>query len=133
MDRLFYVYCFCLHFVSWLPFHESETLHVFYKQRWILVILCRQLNRLIYWWPSKSKINEVHNYSNVTLYSYRGTFGRISNNHYLNQPGKLSSIHLIKQSYVCHSSYIYTYTNLRDCCSDIWNHIWQLFQFVFCM
>jgi len=32
----------------------------------------------------------------VTLYSYRGIFGRISNHHYLNHPGKLSSIHLIK-------------------------------------
>ena len=77
MDRSFYVYCFCLHFVSWLPFPESETPHVFYKQRWILIILCWRSNRLIYWWPSKSIINEVHNCSDVTLYSYHRTFGRI--------------------------------------------------------
>ena len=50
---------FLFTFVSWLPFPESETPHVFYKQRWILIILCRRSNRLIYWWPSKSIINEV--------------------------------------------------------------------------
>ena len=96
MGRSFYVYCFVYIFVSWLPFPESETPHVFCKQRWILIILCWRSNRLIYWWPSKSIINEVHNCSNVTLYSYRGIFGRIYNHYSLNHSGKLLSIHLIK-------------------------------------
>ena len=67
MGRSFYVYCFCLHLSVDFLFPSQKHLMYFYKQRWILIILCRRSNRLIYWWPSKSIINEVHNCSNVTL------------------------------------------------------------------
>ena len=114
MDRSFYVYCFCLHFVSWLPLPESETPHVFYKQRWILIVLCWRLNRLIYWWPSKSKINEVYTWSNVTLYSYRGISAGFYNHYSLNHPGKLSTIHLIKHGAAKGKYLLKRSTKLKD-------------------
>ena len=66
------------------PSRVRNTACIFINNVEFLIILCRRSNRLIYWWPSKSKINEVHNYSNVTLYSYRGIFGRIYNHYSLN-------------------------------------------------
>ena len=97
MDRSFYVYCFVYICQLTSLSRVRNTTCIFINNVEFLIFLCRRSNRLIYWWPSKSIINEVHNCSNVTLYSYRGIFGRISNHHYLNHPGKLLSIHLIKQ------------------------------------
>ena len=60
---LLFLFTFC----QLTSLSRVRNTHVFYKTTLNLVILCRRSYRLIYWWPSKSKINEVHNCPNVTL------------------------------------------------------------------
>ena len=51
------------------PFPSQKHRMYFYKQRWILIILCWRLNRLIYWWPSRSKNKwSVHLFKRDSLF-----------------------------------------------------------------